>query len=241
MKKIFFCFIVLTLFSCKSSLINYALEKKGIYDDKLTIREYKRDSSNVVFFDIAHIGTDLYYQDYKLKIDSLAKKDFFFYLEAVTASESNDSVNRKFIKISRIPFLKNGYTGTLDSIFTAKGIKLQKKLINQPPNDSLGLTDKNSLNVDVSLTDIVNFYESKYQPIILESCDYEVSIYEAPKCPIKLKQEVRDDIILTYRNNHVLKNLSKEKRQKIAIIYGKGHLKGIEEGLLKMGYIEVTN
>ena len=93
----------------------------------------------------------------------------------------------------------------------------------------------------MSLNDIINYYENKYQPIILEPCDYEVSLYEVPKCPLTLKKEIRDDIILNFRNNHVLENLSKEKRQKIAIIYGKGHLKGITEGLLKMGYTEVVS
>lgn len=220
--------------------MNYALEKKGVYTDTVTIREFNRDSSSILFFEIAHIGTEPYYGDYKSKIDSIMKKDYFFYLESITATETNDSVNRKFIKLMRVPFQKKGYVGTLDSIFSAKGIKLKKKLINQPSNDSLALSGNNSLNVDVSLKEIVNYYESKYHPIILELCDFEVSLYEKPKCPIKLEKEVRDDIILNLRNNHVLENLSKEKRHKIAIIYGRGHLKGISEGLIKMGYIEAV-
>lgn len=218
--------------------MNYALEKKGVYTDVVSIREFNRDNSSIVFFEISHIGTELYYKDYKSKIDSIIKKDYFFYLEAITATETNDSVNRKFIKIMRVPFQRKGYVGTLDSIFSAKGIKLKKKLINQPTNDSMGLNAHNSLNVDLSIKEIVNYYESKYHPIILEPCDFEVSLYDNPKCPIKLEKEIRDDLILNLRNNNVLEHLSKEKRQKIAIIYGRGHLKGIAEGLVKMGYKE---
>ncbi|WP_157505142.1 hypothetical protein [Flavobacterium tegetincola] len=241
MKKIFLLLIIVSFFGCKSSLMNYALEKKGMYDDKLKMREFTRDSAKIVFFEMAHIGTSLYYEDVKLKIDSLDKQNFYFYLELIKGAESSDSIRRKFIKITGIAFQKEGYMGSLDSIFTSKGIKLKKELISQPKYATQGLTDTNSANVDGSLNDIINYYEIKYQPIILEACDYEVSLYEVPKCPSTLKKEIRDDIILNFRNNHVLENLSKEKRQKIAIIYGKGHLKGITEGLLEMGYQEVVS
>ena len=241
MKKIFLCLIIFSIFSCKSSLINYALEKKGVYEDKITIREFTRDSNDVVFFEMAHIGTSLYYEDVKIKIDSLLKENFYFYLESINDDESNDSIRRKFIKITKVALQKEGYMGSLDSIFIAKGIKLKKELVSQPKYNTQGLTDKNSANVDVSLNDIINYYENKYQPIILEPCDYEVSLYEVPKCPITLKKEIRDDIIVNFRNNHVLQKLSEEKKQKIGIIYGKGHLKGIKEGLLKMGYTEVLS
>lgn len=239
MKNILFCLIIVSIFSCKSSLMNYALEKKGFYDDKLTIRKFTKDSTQVVFFEMAHIGTKLYYDDVKIKIDSLLQENFYFYLESINDDESNDSIRRKFIKITKVALQKEGYMGSLDSIFTAKGIKLKRELVNQPKYYTQGFTDENSANVDVSLDDIINFYENKYQPIILEACDYEVSLYEVPKCPIILKKEIRDDIILNFRNNHVLEKLSKEKKQKIGIIYGKGHLRGITEGLLKMGYTEV--
>jgi hypothetical protein len=221
--------------------MNYALEKKGYYEDKLTIREFTRDSTKIVFFEMAHIGTSLYYEEVKLKIDSLKKQNFYFYLELIKGDESSDSIRRKFIKITGIAFQKDGYMGSLDSIFAAKGIKLKKQLISQPKYATQGLTENNSSNADVSLNDLINYYENKYQPIVLEPCDYEVSLYEVPKCPITLKKEIRDDIILNYRNNHVLEKLSDEKRQKIGIIYGKGHLKGIKEGLLKMGYTEVLS
>ena len=49
-----------------------------------------------------------------------------------------------------------------------------------------------------------------------------------------------DKIILDSRNEIVIKELSTETRKKIAIIYGKGHLVGIREELLKMGYVEET-
>ncbi|WP_338375698.1 hypothetical protein [uncultured Flavobacterium sp.] len=238
--KYFFSFILFfSLLSCKSSLVNYALEKKGIYDDKITINKFNRDNSEVCFFEMAHVGTDLFYKDLKLKIDSLEKSGFYFYYELIKKSNSSDSINRKFIKLTKIPFQKDGYMGSLDSIFKKEKIKLKKNLISQPEYSLLGLSNENSANVDLSLAEIINYYEKKYQLIILEPCDFEVSVYESPKCPLDLTKDIRDDVILNSRNEEVLRQISIEKRKKIAIIFGKGHYEGIKEGLLKIGYNEV--
>lgn len=241
MKYIAYILIFLLLISCKSSLVNYALKQKGIYDDKITLNKFKKEDSEIVFFQMAHIGTDLFYNDVKQKVDSLIKYNYHFYFELINSDNSDDTLIRKSIKITEIPFQKQGYMSSLDSIFKKNNVKLRKTLISQPDYNLLGLTDFNSVNVDLSLKEIVDYYEQKYHPIILESCDFEVSKYEKPKCPIKLTKEVRDDIILNSRNNHVLQEIAKEKTNKIAIIYGKGHFKGIREGLIKMGYKEIIN
>jgi hypothetical protein len=240
MKATIFVVLVLTLVGCKSTLVNYALEKKGVYDDKITINKFSKEDSEIVFFQMAHIGTELYYKDAKTKVDSLEKLNFYFYFEKVKSDKSKDTIIRKSIKITGIPLQRNGYMTSLDSILKVKNISLKKKLISQPEYPILGLSESNSDNVDLTLKEIVDYYEKKYSVIYLEPCDFEVSVYENPKCPLKLTKEVHDDLTLTSRNNYVLQTISEEKRKKIAIIYGKGHLKGIKHGLIKMGYSEIN-
>lgn len=53
--------------------MNYALKQKGIYDNKITLNKFKKEDSEIVFFQMAHIGTDLFYNDVKQKVDSLIK------------------------------------------------------------------------------------------------------------------------------------------------------------------------
>lgn len=241
MKKIFFIFFTLTLFGCKSTLISHALEKKGLYDEKAKILSFKSNEKEVVFIPMIHVGTESFYKDVKLKIDSLSNLNYFFYFELIEAELAKDTFIRKFIKLTEIPIQKDGYKPAIDSIFKANNIKLKKELISQPSYEYFGLDSNNSKNVDLSLVELVNYFEKKYYPIELEKCDYEISIYEKPKCPLKLTKEVRDDVMLTPRNNKVLNELNIDAKNKIVIIYGKGHLKGIKVGLLENGYIETND
>ena len=108
MKKIILYLLIISFFSCKSSLMNYALEKKGFYGDELSISKFTKDSSQIVFFEMAHIGTSLYYDDVKLKIDSLLNHNYYFYLELIDVAESTDIDRRKFMKITGLPCRTRG-------------------------------------------------------------------------------------------------------------------------------------
>jgi hypothetical protein len=232
---------MLTIVSCKSALFDYALEKKGIYDEKVKIVSFKSDDKEVLFIPMVHIGTEAFYNDVKIKIDSLKKLNYFFYFELVKANVSNDTLLRKSVKLTKIPIQKEGYKPTIDSIFKAKNIKLKKEIISQPSYEIFGLDDVNSKNVDLSLEEMINYYEKNYHKIKLESCDFENSIYETPKCPLKITKEVKNDVMVNSRNNKVLNELSKESKSKIVIIYGKNHLDGIKKGMLTSGFIEVNS
>ena len=239
-KSILLILIILSLFSCKSSLVNYALEKRGVFDEEVKVVSFSNNEHNVVFIPMVHVSTKLFYDDVNTKIDSLKKLDYFFYFEKIKASGKNDTIIRKSMKLIELPVMKQGYKSLIDSILLKNKIKLKKEIIDQPKYEKFGLDSLNSKNVDLSMVEIINYYEKKYQPIILEPCDFENEIYEKPKCPLKLSKEINDDVVLNSRNMEVIKELSTETRKKIAIIYGKGHLVGIREELLKMGYVEET-
>jgi len=125
----------------------------------------------------------------------------------------------------------------MDSILIKGKVKLKKKIINQPTYKEIGLDTTNSINVDVTLSEIISYYEREYGVIELNPCDFETTIYEETTCYSYSKimnKKKKNDVLINFRNRHVVKTLLLEKRSKIVIIYGKTHIKGIKEELQKI-------
>ena len=228
-------FILSIIFSCKSMLYNYALKKIGVYDEKIKLESVNTEDKKIVFFPIHHVGTEKFYTDVQNKTDSLKNLGYYFYYERIDVSAKEYLVLRKWRKIHGIPIPKEGYKESFDSIVK---IKLKKKIVNQPSYTKLGLDSLNSKNVDARLIEVLNYYEKKYGEVKLEPCDFETTIHEKTICENDntIKGNVKKDVMIDFRNNIVIKELLKEKKSKIAIIYGKGHLEGLKEELLKYGY-----
>lgn len=235
MKKISFLILVLLCLNCKSFLYNSAFKSIGAYDENVNIEKMILNDKNVVFIPMIHLCTELFYQDVVRKVDSLKKKGFIFYYEQTKADIKKDTVLRKIRKIRGIPVSKNGYKGSIDSIFG--DIKLKKKLVNQPAYEDLGLSQEFSRNVDASVNEMIDFYEIKYGEIILNNCDFSTSIYEKTTCKDeKIDEEILDDVVVNFRNSIVVKEVINDKHNKIALVYGKAHFIGIKEELLKKGF-----
>ncbi|WAC03721.1 hypothetical protein N7U66_09995 [Lacinutrix neustonica] len=64
-------------------LYNAALERNGAFNDEMKLKKLVNDRKEIVFFPITHLGTEMFYADVKNKIDSLKKKNYFFYYEKV--------------------------------------------------------------------------------------------------------------------------------------------------------------
>ena len=222
------------LCGCKNFFINNFYKRNGIYDEKITLTKLIKTDKEVFFFPMSHLGRELFYQDVNKKIDSLKKEGYYFFYEKVSGSTNDTIVIKKFRKLSGLPYLPNGYKGWTDSILK---IKLKKKLVNQPTYKSWGLNSINSMNVDVTLNEMIDFHENKYQVIKLDSCDLKTPITKVTSCKdYHLIKVFKEEVIGDFRNNHVLEELRKSDHKKIAIIYGKNHLPGIQKGLLEQGY-----
>jgi len=230
-----FLLVILLLFNCKSFLYNKALEKIGAYDEKVKVEKLVNNKKEVVFIPMMHLSTELFYQDVIKKVDSLKKKGFEFYYEHTMADIKQDTILRKIRKIRGIPFSKDGYKESIDSILG--DIKFKKKLVNQPSYEDLGLQPAFSKNVDATLKQMIEFYEDKYGEVVLDDCDFDTGIYEKTKCEDeKIERSILNDMTINFRNTIVVDEVLKDSYNKIAIIYGKGHFMGIKELLLKEGY-----
>jgi hypothetical protein len=236
--KILFLLFLFSLLSCTSFKVNLAFKLIGLYDDNIKLSKVTNEEREVVFIPMHHIGTKLFYDDVKTKIDSLKKIGYFFYTEEVKGNKKDSITVRKSIKISGIPFNSNnsGYKHFFDSIYKGK-VKFKKEILDQPSSIKFGLDESNSKTVDVTLKEMIDYYESKYGEIKLEPCDFEKSFYEKPNCKYKpMGKNVREDVYIGFRNRNILKTFFDDNHKKIAIIYGAEHFKEIREELLKHGY-----
>ncbi len=249
MKHILSFILIILLSSCTKLLFNKALQSMGVYDDTIYLTTLENNHSEIVFFPMHHIGTEAFYNDVKIKVDSLKNLGFIFYTESITSGEENpeklDTALRKFRKIYGKPVPAKGHKFLFDSIVSRKKIKLKKTIVEQPSPLELVPDSTVRKNVDVNIQQIITYYEKNYGIIKLEECDFETSIYEKTTCynitTIKKEKKRFNDVIVLYRNKHIISELKKDqvKHNRIAIIYGKKHFEGIEEELLKLGYKKI--
>ena len=233
-KSIFFLALILTV-CCKSNYMNKGLEKIGAFNKKARIVKLSSETKNIVFIPMLHIAVEDFYIDVQKKIDSLSSLGYYFYYEQVITKDSDSITLRKFKKLQGYPFSKTTrYKQLMDSIYK---LKYSENIVDQPSYEKFGIDSIKGRNVDVSLKDIVKFYESKYGEIKLRDCDYKTSLYKKTICNDKpIDKKIKKEVIVDFRNTNIVNAILKENRSKIAIIYGSDHVKGIREELLKQGF-----
>lgn len=232
-KSIFF--LALLTICCKSNSLDNKLEKIGALDRKVKITKLSSMSKEVVFVPMVHFAVEDFYIDVKKKIDSLNSIGYYFYCEEIATKDSDSITLRKYKKFRGFPFSKNArYKQIMDSIFK---LKYSVKIMDQPSYEVLGIDSLNGKNVDVSVKDMINYYESKYGEIKLSDCDYKTSLFQKSICNDKpIDKKLKWAVFVDFRNRNIINSLSNDPHRKIAIIYGSDHFKGIREELLKQGF-----
>ncbi len=233
MKKIIYysiAFLSISLQSCLSVIAKkYELNSKSPKLEKINVK-----GKEVYFLGMSHLAKKEFYENTKLLVEDLQAKGFIFYVESITElSNQNRQIDtvsvKKLRKLTdldltiRFSKSKNPYLQKLKDKYV---------LIDQPKYDFFGV--KNFKRIDYSYTQLINFYELKYKKIILDSCDLKSEIrspYNCESATISERKNFTNDIILNMRNKLVVDSISNSFDNKIVIIYGKMHLKGIKEYL----------
>lgn len=166
-------------------------------------------NKEIHFIGTHHIGTKLYYQNIKSLIDSFHSKGYVVYYEGIRADTSNEGfMFKKQISMKYKRIMGKSFNVTRSYNEIASNFK---DLIAQPPNDSLGklITD---ITADVSVRDIVEYYENKYGKVhdsIPQQKDYDLII---------------NDIRQSFRNKYLFSLISKSEHDNIVILFGEAHL-----------------
>ena len=145
-------------------------------------------------------------------------------------SISYDRLRRNFRRID------GGNSGTPED-YAEDLQKVFKKGIPQPKYPDLGI-DSTDVHADINLLQLVDEYENTYGKIELDSCDYATHLDSAYSCSKGVKMSKLDPIIVDYRNEVVIEKVIGSESDKIVILFGAAHRKGMKKLLMD---IEMTN
>ena len=227
---------LLIFIPCICSCYRIALSHVGALENSVTTKKIANAEKQVAFIPMHHIGKRTFYNDVKIKIDSLKRLGFIVYYEGVKPDNGLDSLTsdtlamkiRKAIGIDvRQIRAQKGYIDTASSSFMGKKKKFVRKLklVNQPPLNVYfdTITD---LRVDVTLTQLVAGLELKTGLLKLDSCDFKTRSDQQYSCGVPKRRE-RRTVMMAIRDSVVAETILREKRDKICVVYGGAHFDGI--------------
>lgn len=211
---LFSVFSILLLFtSCTSILVN--LITKDDINSNLLVYENQFEKK-VVFLPMIHIGKEKYYQSVKTIVDSLRNQNFIVLYEGVSKEFSNDTILRKFRKVTGFHFTQ--YNDSANKSLP-KALK-NKKYVSQT-RENTGI-EKDDINADYSLDSLIYHYEKKYSEIKLSECDFTTALNSEYKCKDTVQYN-KYHLLHSLRDDNVNKFLQKYIHRDIVIVYGKGH------------------
>jgi hypothetical protein len=234
MKKIvILCIVTILTTSCMSLAVKFMkLDNK---DAKVVT--FTNNDKTVVFVPMKHIGPQEFYDDVKHIIDSLHAEGYIAYLESTRITDSlteeeNKIVHLKVRKMLGTYLSSAGYLDTVNKKLMGRRFSNKMKLVNQPPYKKIGADSLTDKVVDVPMNKIVTAYEKKYGTLQLNDCDYVLAPEAKYECGKEPRRQV-DAIIMGYREQHLANTITKDRRKKIAVIYGAFHERGLLRELQK--------
>ncbi len=224
---------IISISSCTTLVLKYV----GAFEKKPTVYELNNGDKQILFIPMHHVGVPSFYNGVKTLLDSLSKNGYSIMYEGaspnITDSAQLDIMVRKQRKLLGIAFSKLGYYDTVNK--TLAGVlkyKGKKKITNQPKNYVI-IDTLTAIKADVPINVILDKFENKYGPIVLDSTDMAVSVTAASGWDIYAEKKRRNifikEFVKGYRNEIIKNFLLNEKNNKIAIIYGKLHYNGVKK------------
>lgn len=224
-------FLILSTFSSCNSLY---LKHSGILDDKPELKRISNDTKNIIFLPIHHIGKKEYYNNLSKKVDSLTLLGYVTFYEEVTTKLKEKTeyipLAKKFRKIQGDFNAGNGYLDSLNN-------NSEYELINQPKFHEMGIDTLTAVNADLTLERIISEFELNNGEIKLNECDEKTDLgsnYNCESLNKKLRQDFRENYILGMRNINLANLINESESNKIFVIYGASHYKGLLKELKKI-------
>lgn len=227
--------LVIAMLISFSSCLNYIARKAGVKSKIPIVTKLSVPNHDVLFLGMTHMRQQEFYDSAKKIIIDLKSKGFKVYAESAAKIVNNKIVfDSNYAKKARKII---GYDMTLplehdNSIIKALIEKFE--LVKQPSYADLGAQDREI--VDVDYENLIDLYEKKYGEIILDSCDRKTDLGKAYYCETATKasrKRFRKEYLLEKRNNFVVQKIKNSNEEKILLIYGWQHLKGIKKLLKK--------
>ena len=219
MKK-FLLITLLAIFSTSCSRIYLGLvSSKKVKTETFYNEELDK---TLVCFPMVHLNKPEFYEDVKVKLHDLREKGYVVYYEGVKfdslamSKPKTDTLKRKMRKLLGFNFTNyaDSTNKSLPKIFKNKKYALQTR-------ESIGINEKD-INVDFSVSEIINNYETNHGKIILTECDLETPLNDKYECNT-LPKVYENEVIVYARNDKIFQAVKNSRHQKIALVYGRKH------------------
>jgi hypothetical protein len=230
-----FLFIISLLSSCKITKGVSAIVNKDVKP-----QYYSYKDKTVIFTPLTHFGQKEYYESLKDSLIHWKKNGFTVFYEKISSGRINlgldiiayDRLLRSFRRID------GGNSGTSED-YEAEVQKVFKNGIGQPDYADLGI-DSTDIHADITLLELVNKIEELYGEIKLDSCDFATALDSAYNCSKGFKLKKLEPVYVDYRNEVVVEKIMNSKQERIIVLFGSAHIKGMKK-LLKNEEITRTN
>ncbi len=225
------CCALFLIISCASTYLALITSKSV----KLNTFYNEDEDKTVVLFPMVHVNKPEFFEDVKIKLDSLRRDGFLVFYEGVAvvdstmySKENYDTLTLKARKLFGFNFQSKTYSSK-ENKSLPKAIHNDKYIAQN--RDIIGIKDED-VNVDMSVVEMIEVYEQKYGKIKLEDCDFTTPLNSKFKCD-RLPNYL--DIMIMTRNDTILSHLYKESHKKIALVYGERHFDFMRGALQKQG------
>ena len=227
-KYILILFLSTILTSCVAVTTYRALNAKKVRAERLIYQE-----KEILLVPIAHIGEKIFYKSLRDSIINWKNKNYRIYYEQASKNYQDldidslaaDTLFRKWRKIA------GGNLGTREQLSDLN--KSLKDKVLQPTWVKLGV-DSNDLNADINLAIMIAKYEDLYGKVHLKDCDLETPIDSVYECGSPMRNDLLP-IVLDLRNKYVAHLIKNAGDDKIVVIYGAMHMKGIKKLITEQG------
>lgn len=197
---------------------------KRLTNTKVESADFSSNKKSVHFIDMIHLGQQEFYDNVAQEIKKYKKDGYVLFYEWIDYETTDTLTLRKTKKIVGMIPSKKGYSLMINKI-DVEGVVFQE-------NDQF-MNQVNSLdfNVDVTPQELILEYEKRHGEILLNNEDLQVPLYG--DFNFNNDKNVMD-LILNYRNKIVAERIQNSKYDKIIVMYGADHRKGIVEELQKL-------
>jgi len=186
-------------------------------------QRYQAEEKSIIFVPITHFGEEAFYNSLRDSIIEWKSNDYTIFYEEIS-SNSLDSTKKApyLMKWRKI----NGEIANTRASYAELSETFKGKIV-QPSYDALGV-DSNDINADIAFEDLIDKYEEVYGEVLLDSCDFSTPYDSTYLCSKRLKNDLMP-IILDYRNEKLAERIVQSDLNKIVVVYGKAHMKGVQE------------
>ncbi len=205
--------LLLNLTSCQAIKM-----VKRMNETEVDLHTISNGKQTVQFIPMIHIAKPEFYENVKASIGEAKKEGYVLYYEWIDFDDASLETKLKIREMVGLIPSPEGYANVLAPL-------VENGYVVQTEEMFLGIVNNKDENTDIDATELVNTYEKRYGEISITDENRNLPLTEQYKAT-QSKKDVHA-ILLDYRNEHLVDEILKRADEKVIVIYGAEHQKGI--------------